>query len=415
MAVEITIPKLGLTMTKAILVGWSIGTGEHVVEKQIVCVIETDKVTLEMEAPANGLLYPIIESGQQVAVGEIIGYIATDESEIVVLKEKYAAIQIEAQKSTEAKESVEFPKSQPTKGKKLTRSDRILASPAARKLATSLGIELKRISGSGPASRIVLADVRKAAEAVPSKAIESVYDFGSVLPKTGTLSLAETIDIRGIRKIISKSMMLSLTSQAQLTLHSEASAVALRDTRALLNTRLKEGQPRVSYNAIIVKATAQALRQYPMINAVVDGRQIKIWEQIHIGMAMDFGKGLLVPKIRNADIKSIQTISAELSDLTVKAKTKKLLPDELQDGTFTITNLGNWDIDQFTPITNFPESAILGMGRIVEKPWVRDGMVVAEPRIALNLTFDHRIIDGVLGARFLKSIKDILEETRLML
>jgi pyruvate/2-oxoglutarate dehydrogenase complex dihydrolipoamide acyltransferase (E2) component len=152
-----------------------------------------------------------------------------------------------------------------------------------------------------------------------------------------------------------------------------------------------------------------------MLNAVVDGREIKIWQQIHIGMAMDFGKGLIVPKVRNADTKSIRVIADELGDLVQRARQQKLLPDELQGGTFTITNLGGWDVDWFTPINNFPESAILGVGRIVDKPWVRDGAVVAEPRITLSLTFDHRIIDGALGARFLKTLKDRIEDTRLML
>jgi pyruvate/2-oxoglutarate dehydrogenase complex dihydrolipoamide acyltransferase (E2) component len=210
-------------------------------------------------------------------------------------------------------------------------------------------------------------------------------------------------------------MTLSLSRQAQLTLHTEASAAALRDTRTLFNARLEEGQSPVSYNAIIVKAAAQALRRYPMINAIVDGRDIRIWKQIHIGVAMDFGKGLIVPKIRYADTKSIQTISGELENLAARAEKQHLVPDELWGGTFTITNLGNWDIDHFTPVNNFPESAILGVGRIVEKPWVRDGKVVAEPRISLSLTFDHRIINGALAAEFLKSIKDRIEDTRLIL
>ena len=151
-----------------------------------------------------------------------------------------------------------------------------------------------------------------------------------------------------------------------------------------------------------------------MLNASVDGQDIKIWEQIHIGVAMDFGDGLLVPKIRNADTKSIRVISAELDELAEKAAGKRLLPDDLQAGTFTITNMGSSDIDHFTPIINPPESAILGLGRIIEKPWVREGLVVAEPRLALSLTFDHRIIDGALAGQFLKTIKDNLEETQLL-
>lgn len=417
MAVEIIIPKLGLTMTEATLVSWSNGAGEQVAEGQVICLIETDKVSLEMEAPATGLLHPIVEPGRRVAVVELIGYIAEDETELEVLKQRHEAVQTQTVPAAAEPPPPEAAPAAETAAppRKAPPGQRIIASPAARKRAKVLGIEMGTLWGTGPGGRIVLADVDKAAEIAENERLEGMYDFGSVAPESDMLSVAETIAIRGVRKIISRNMKLSLSSQAQLTLHTEASASGLRDTRALFNARLEEGQVPVSYNAIIVKAVAGTLRQYPMLNAVVDGRDIKILKQIHIGMAMDFGKGLIVPKVRQADTKSIRIIADELGDLVERAQQHKLLPDELQEGTFTITNLGRWDIDGFTPINNFPESAILGVGRIVEKPWVRDGEVVAEPRLALSLTFDHRIIDGALGARFLKALKDRIEDTRLML
>ncbi|PIP35665.1 MAG: dihydrolipoyllysine acetyltransferase [Desulfobacterales bacterium CG23_combo_of_CG06-09_8_20_14_all_52_9] len=414
MTVEIRIPKLGLTMTDAVLVKWLIGAGDRVVKEQPVCVIETDKVTLELEASGEGLVHPIVEPGRRVAVGEVIGYLAADETELEALRAHHATAPT-GPKETPAPKKPEKIRGATAMPKKSAGRGRILASPAARKLSTTLGVELKEIFGSGPGGRIILSDVQRFAETMRSTPFAGGYDIATVAPETELLTVAETIAIRGVRKIISRNMMLSLSRQAQLTLHTEASAVALRDMRALFNTSLEEGQPPVSYNAIIVKAAAQALRRYPMINAMVDGRDIRIWKQIHIGVAMDFGKGLIVPKIRNADTKSIQTISGELNDLAARAEKQHLVPDELWGGTFTITNLGNWDIDHFTPVNNFPESAILGMGRIVERPWVRDGIVVPEPRISLSLTFDHRIIDGALAAELLKFIKDRLEDTRLML
>jgi pyruvate/2-oxoglutarate dehydrogenase complex dihydrolipoamide acyltransferase (E2) component len=177
----------------------------------------------------------------------------------------------------------------------------------------------------------------------------------------------------------------------------------------------ESGSPRVSYNAVIVKAVAMALRQHPGINASVAGDVIQVWDQIHIGVAMDVGNGLVVPKVRNPDRLSVREISVCIDALADKAAKKALMPDDLQGGTFTITNLGAWDIDHFTPIVNHPESAILGLGRIVEKPWVREGRVVAEPRIALSLTFDHRIIDGAPGAAFLKTLGQMVEDPLLML
>jgi pyruvate dehydrogenase E2 component (dihydrolipoamide acetyltransferase) len=414
MAVEIKIPKLGLTMTEATLVGWSIGAGQHVVQEQIVCVIETDKVTLEMTASAAGLVHPVVAPGARVVVAQVVGYIADDPTELASLQARYPQLPGGAAAAPAPAEPTIVPGDAASEKNAPGRA-RIPVSPAARRLSETLGIELERIAGSGPDGRIILADVQKAAQRAGRKPFEGGYEIGPVMSEGELLSAAETITIRGIRKIIARNMTLSLNRQAQLTLHTEASAVALQATRAAFNDRLKAAQPPVSYNAVIVKAAALALRRHPRLNAVVDGRQIKIWQQIHIGVAMDSGKGLIVPKIRYADTKSIPIIAGELSDLAARAEKQGLLPDELTSGTFTITNLGRWDIDHFTPINNYPESAILGVGRIVEKPWVRNGAVVAEPRLALSLTFDHRIIDGAQAAEFLKTLKDMLEETRLML
>ncbi len=410
MAVEIKIPKLGLTMKEATVAQWLIQAGNPVAEKQIVCVIETDKVTFEVPAPASGLVYPIASPGQRFAVGEVIGYIAVDEIELKALGDRQAASQTKSPEAPANREQGGQKGSLAIGDRPPAGGGRIIATPVARKLAIEQGIDLHTIPGSGAGGRIMLEDVERAVEALSKKPAERDDD----LRPSPLLTTAQEIPIRGIRKIISENMMLSLTTQAQLTLHTEASALQLRDLRLALNDPREEEASPVSYNAIIVKAAALALRRYPLLNASVAGQDIKIWEQIHIGVAMDFGDGLLVPKIRNADTKSIRDISGELDELAEKAAGKRLLPDDLQAGTFTITNMGSSDIDHFTPIINPPESAILGVGRIIEKPWVREGLVVAEPRLALSLTFDHRIIDGALAGQFLKTIKDNLEETRLM-
>ncbi len=276
------------------------------------------------------------------------------------------------------------------------------------------GIDLNTVSGSGPGGRVLLEDVERAVEALGQKGDKGEDSLGPEGQPIQLLTAAKEIPIRGIRKVISENMMFSLANQAQITLHSEASAIQLRAVRSAAKPLLEGEGPTVSYNAVLVKAVALALRQYPLFNASVDDQVIKIWEEVHIGVAMDFGDGLLVPKIRNADTKSVLVISAELEELAEKAANKRLLFDDLQAGTFTITNLGSSDIDHFTPIINPPESAILGVGRIIEKPWVREGLVVIEPRLSLSLTFDHRIIDGALAGRFLKSIKDSVEEAESM-
>lgn len=413
MILEIKIPKLGLTMKEATVVQWLIKTGDLVTEKQTVCVIETDKVTFEIPAPASGLVMPVVEPGKRYAVGEVIGYIAGDENEMKQLLDRQPAGMTGPRESprTPGRDQVSLP----TGDRRPADGSRIIATPVARKLAVERGIDLNTLSGSGPGGRILLEDVERAVEALSQKEDKGKDGLGPEDQPIQLLTAAEEISIRGIRKVISENMMFSLTNQAQITIHSEASAVQLRAVRSAAKPLLEGEGPAVSYNAVLVKAVALALRRYPIFNASVDGQVIKIWEEVHVGVAMDFGDGLLVPKIRNADTKSVQVISAELEELAEKTANKRLLFDDLQAGTFTITNLGSSDIDHFTPIINPPESAILGVGRIVDKPWVREGLVVIEPRLGLSLTFDHRIIDGALAGRFLKTIKDSLEQADLML
>jgi pyruvate dehydrogenase E2 component (dihydrolipoamide acetyltransferase) len=226
------------------------------------------------------------------------------------------------------------------------------------------------------------------------------------------LTVAEEIPIKGIRKVIFNNLHNSLSTQAQLTLETEASAMGMVGLRSFFKTA---DSTKVSYNAILVKAVARSLRKHPRLNAMVDGDIVKVWNEIHVGLAMDLGDGLIVPKVRCADTKSIVDLSAEIAALMEKARNKGLGPDDLQGGTFTITNLGAWGVDHFTPIVNFPESAILGVGRMVDKPWVVDGEVKIETRVCLSLTFDHRIIDGAPAAAFFKTLTQMIEEPRLML
>jgi pyruvate dehydrogenase E2 component (dihydrolipoamide acetyltransferase) len=407
MAIEISVPKLGLTMEEATLVCWKAAAGEMVNKEQIVLVLETDKVTFEMPSPGDGLLHPVAAPGSRIEVSEVVGYLAADTAELAKLAARHPAAETGAPAGAAkipagtTAAAVEPPAAPAASG------GRVKASPVARVMAKAHGIDLCLVSGSGPGGRVVRADVLKAIEkGVPAGAAPSAAAAAGE-----RLSAFQEIPIAGVRKVIFKNMHLSLTTQAQLTLHTEASAEAM--TR--LRSRLNAVGARVSYNAVLVKAIAQALKQHPLVNAGVEGEVIKVWRQVHVGVAMDLGRGLIVPKVRNAEGKSIREISADIDRLVEAAKAGSLALDDLTLGTFTLTNLGAWDIDDFTPIVNHPESAILGVGRIVEKPVARDGQVVIEPRLALSLSFDHRIIDGAPGAAFLKTIKDMIEEPALML
>ena len=407
MAIEITVPKLGLTMEEATLVCWKSAAGEMVKKEQIVLVLETDKVTFEMPSPGDGLLHPVAASGSRIEVSQVVGYLAADKAELETLAAQHPAAETvaPAEAAAAAARPAATAAGQPVAS--AAAGGRVKASPVARVMAKAHGIDLSLLAGSGPGGRVVRADVLKAIEkGVPARAASAPAAVAGEL-----LSVAQEIPIAGVRKVIFKNMHLSLATQAQLTLHTEASAEAMMRLRSRLNA----AGAKVSYNAVIVKVISQALKQHPLVNAGVDGEMIKVWRQVHVGVAMDLGRGLIVPKVRNADCKSIREISADIDRLVEAAKAGSLALDDLTLGTFTLTNLGAWDIDDFTPIVNHPESAILGVGRIVEKPVARNGQVVVEPRIALSLSFDHRIIDGAPGAAFLKTIKDFIEDPSLML
>jgi pyruvate dehydrogenase E2 component (dihydrolipoamide acetyltransferase) len=406
MAIEITVPKLGLTMEEAVLVKWSFKPGDPVAKDEIVLILETDKITYELPSPGGGLLHPVVAPGETIKVSQVVGYLAVDAAELEALAAQHPAVAVE-----EIKPVAAVPSPAPLKvgAAVTTPGGRVKASPLARAMAAEHGLELPLIPGSGPVGRIVRADVLRVLE-------EGLAPAAAWAPADElALTASQEIPIAGVRKIIFKNMHASLQNQAQFTLQTEASAEGLIRLRNLLNRRYAKEGIRVSYNAIVVKAVAQALRVHPNVNVSTDGELIKVWHQIHIGVAMDLGGGLIVPKVRRPDLKGIKDISLALDAMVEKAKRKKLLPDDLAAGTFTITNLGAWDVDHFTPIVNPPESAILGVGRLVEKPVVSDGKVKAEPRLALSLTIDHRVIDGIPGAAFLKTIKDYLENPMLML
>ncbi len=406
MAIEITVPKLGLTMEEATLVAWKFKAGEAVKKEQVVLVLETDKVTFEMPAPGDGLLHPVAAAGSRIEVSQVVGYLAADQAELEQLAAQHPAEETGAPAPAAATGPTAAVAQAPAAP--AGQRGRVKASPVARVMAKVHGIDLALIAGSGPGGRIVRSDILNAVEkGVPAKAAPAPAAAAGEL-----LSVAQQIPIAGVRKVIFKNMHLSLATQAQLTLHTEAAADAMIRLRSRMNAA---GGAKVSFNAIIVKVIAAALKQHPLVNAAVEGDLINVWRQVHVGVAMDLGKGLIVPKVRHADTKSIREISAEIDRLVEAARAGSLALDDLTVGTFTLTNLGAWDIDDFTPIVNHPESAILGVGRIVEKPVARNGQVLIEPRLALSLSFDHRIIDGAPGAAFLKTIKDLIEEPGLML
>jgi pyruvate dehydrogenase E2 component (dihydrolipoyllysine-residue acetyltransferase) len=406
--IEIMIPKLGLTMEKAELTKWTVSSGDQVREGEVLFVIETDKVTFEVPSPGDGFIHPIVPEGSTCMVEETVAYLAADraEYEAVLKGHPGAGMRDSVREKEPAVSDVSRGAVAASGSFSGDRTDRIKASPLARAMAREHRLSLASIPGTGPGGRIVKADILNALERVGRERPGETGAAETILKER-----AETIPIRGVRKVIFDNMYQSLSRSAQLTLHAEADAEGLISLR---KTLVDSGTD-VSFNAILMKVAAGALRSHPHMNASVDGDAVTIWKQVHVGIAMEASGVLVVPVVRNPDLKSIRQIDRDIKVLIAKAKGNSLSPDDLVNGTFTLSNLGFAEVDFFTPIIRPPESAVLGAGRIVRKPVVRDDGVVPGSRIGLSLTFDHRIIDGAPAARFLKTVKDTIENPLLLI
>jgi len=356
LATKILMPRLSLTMKEGTVVQWFKKEGETVKKGDLVVEVLSEKVTYDVEAPASGVLRKIfVEEGTDIGVAEPLGIIAAPDELIEV---------------AEAPE------------------ERVIASPAAKRLARQHDIDLTQVKGTGPKGRIVKEDVQK-------------FLQEQVMPQ-----LREVIPLTGIRKTAAERVAISAREAPHSTITMEVDMA----NAAKLREKLK-----VSYTDILVKAVAKALTEHPIMNSTLDEDEIRIFAAVNIGVAVATDKGLIVPVIPNADEKPIEEIAQMLEKLVDKAQRGTLSKEELTGGTFTITNLGMYGVDVFTPIINPPETAILGVGRVAERPTVSKGEIVAKPIMKLSLSFDHRVVDGAPAARFLQTMKAILEEASSIL
>lgn len=374
MVTKILMPRLSLTMKEGTVVQWFKKEGDTVKKGEPLVEVLSEKATYEVEAAASGVLRKIIaEEGIDVPVAGTLGVITAPDEELPEIEAIAAAPVVEAE------EALAMPKR-----KVLEKvAERIIASPAAKRLAREYGIDLTQVRGTGPEGRIVEEDVRSLIEEV------------KVTPR-----VREVIPLTGIKKTAAERVSLSARRAPQSTITME---VDMSNA-----TRLRE-RVGVSYTDILVKAVAKALVEHPVMNSTLENEKIKVFADVNVGVAVATEMGLIVPVIRNADRKSLEEISSMLKKLVEKAKQARLAKEELTDGTFTITNLGMYGIDVFTPIINPPETAILGVGRVVEKPVVADKQIGIKPMMQLSLTFDHRVVDGAPAAQFLQKVKQNLE------
>jgi pyruvate dehydrogenase E2 component (dihydrolipoamide acetyltransferase) len=291
----------------------------------------------------------------------------------------------------------------------------------AWRLAQEAGLDWRALTGTGPRGQITRQDVEQVlAQAVPAEPSPPFATFlpasafpvsAPLAPDTLTSDVPDTFPLRGVRAIIAERMQASHRETAPVTLTAEADATELVDVRR----RLAAQDVVVSYHDLLLTMLARALREHPRLNASLDGDVIRLWKRIDLGLAVDTDRGLLVPVVRAVDHKGLAQLAVETKDLAERARTGNISPDELRGSTFTLTNLGGLGVDAFTPIINLPETAILGVGRIKEKPAAVAGQVTIRSMMWLSLTFDHRLVDGGLAARFLQRVVQLVEQPVLLL
>ncbi len=413
MAEYIAIPKLGMSMTEATLVEWKAKEGNQVKEGDVVLVIETEKTQWEVEAAASGFVHILVEEDVKAPVSKVVGLIADTKEELEALqKEPAKEIFTTVAEPTEPAEAPPV-ETTPRAANKSEERKRIRISPVARRMAEEHKIDITAITGTGPDGRIVRQDIEKALETkkeeVPSAEIYDGKRVKSIIP------------FKSMRKTIAEHMQRSLSVSAQLTNMSEVGMTEVVKLRKSLLEQEEIIGARISYTDILVLAIAKALKENPIINSSLTENEIKIWEDINIGVAVALESGveggLIVPVVRNADQKSLLELNQEIRMLVEKARAGKLMPDDVSGGTFTLTNLGavggGWGFG--TPIINQPQSAILGTSTITDRPVVREGEIVIRPIMTLSFTFDHRAIDGAPAAIFIAQLTQILENPGLLL
>jgi len=471
MAVEVVMPRLGWGGEEGSLVEWLKRDGDLVQAGEVICTVEGDKAVTEVESLDSGILRIPPDSpppGQKVPVGTVLAYLVQP-GEVAPFEKRQendtAAIdQLRPGSAAAALPTAAMAMSSAARVPQRTRRGMPPISPRARRVADELGIDWRELRGSGSSGRIVERDVRQAAEAtvrqaaspidplVQQTAAETVADLEMPAPArpgeqvtraTGEAAAqarntgvplpsgditsgispeaaagpARRIPLRGIRQVIAQRLGESARTTVPVTLTTEADASELVRLRAQLTADLAgTDRPVPSYTDLLAKLVAHALQEHPALNASLEGGEIVLHSAINLGIAVDTERGLLVPVIRDVPHRSVLQIARETTRLIELARSGRIGPEDLAGGTFTLTNLGMYEIDVFTPVINLPECAILGIGRIRAQPVVRDAEsaeIVIRRMLALNLTFDHRLVDGAPAARFLQRIKYLVEHPTL--
>jgi pyruvate dehydrogenase E2 component (dihydrolipoyllysine-residue acetyltransferase) len=438
---EIQMPKLSDTMTEGTLVSWKKKKGDNVSAGEVLAEIETDKATMEWESPEDGTLTKIyVEEGGKVNVGDKIAFIGGEGEEAPKEEDKKKDQKEEKPKAEEEKKrekpaekpkrDEKEPKADQGKEKKATAKEagvspaptqptrpppqpeeaRVKASPVARRIAAEFGVDLASVKGTGPEGRVTETDVRAAAKSKP------------VSPETPASSAIEAgesarIQLSGMRKIIAQRLVESLGPVPHFYLNIDIDAGPLMEAREELKSAGEGADAaKITVNDFVLKAAVQAALKVPRVNASFDGDAIVQYADVDLGMAVAIEDGLLTPVIRAAQNKSLREISELAKDLAHRARNKRMKPEEFQGGTFTVSNLGGMGIDSFSAVINPPQGFILAIGKITKLPVIDDcDQIVVGHRMLITMSCDHRVIDGALGAEYLKELRHLLENPALLL
>ena len=414
----ITMPRLSDTMTTGTVATWLKKVGDTVKEGDMLAEIETDKATMEFESfNAGTLLFIGIQEGESAPVDSVLAIIGPAGTDVTGIAENYPKGG-EAPAIVKTETAAPVTTSQPTQETTTSDNGRVFASPLAKQIAKEKGINLSQVKGSGENGRIVKSDVENfTASAQPQTVIPNAVEGTQAAPVAKPFVPAgevvtEEIKNSQMRKIIAKRLAESLFTAPHYNLTIEVSMDEAMKSRAMINA---VPDTKVSFNDMVIKACAMALKKHPKINSQWKEEAITINHHVNIGVAVAVEDGLVVPVLRFTDAMSLSQIGAGVRDLAGRAKTKKLLPNEMEGSTFTVSNLGMFGIVEFNSIINQPNSAILSVGAIIEKPVVKNGQIVVGNTMMLSLACDHRTIDGATGAQFLQTLKMFIENPVTML
>jgi pyruvate dehydrogenase E2 component (dihydrolipoamide acetyltransferase) len=433
---EIRMPKLSDTMTEGTLVAWKKKKGEKVSAGEVLAEIETDKATMEWESPEDGTLTEIfVQEGGKVEVGEKIAFIGAEDagpSDEAAQQERKKPAEVakeEAKEKPEKKEQTETEKPAPAQAQEAptappqqkketrpsthakgeaTQDTRVRASPLARRVAAELGVDLSTVKGTGPEGRVTETDVRAAAKTKPAPKAAAA----EISPKPGS-----RINLTGMRKVIAERLVASKGPVPHFYLYIDIDAEPLMKARAELKSAGEgEDAAKITVNDFVLKASVEAAVRVPRVNASFDVDAIVQYNDVNLAVAVAIEDGLVTPVIRAAQEKSLREISETMKDLAHRARHKRMKPEEFQGGTFTVSNLGGYGISSFSAIINPPQGFILSIGAIEKKAVIDNcDQIVVGQRMSVGMSCDHRVIDGALGAEYLKELRRLLENPALLL